>query len=182
METIKPFIEGTTFTLRPLGLDDVKQGYVDWFNDSEVCKYNSHHVFPYTLEAAKQYVTGIQMSSSDIVLAIIAKDSGAHIGNISLQKINFISRNAEYAVILGERAYWGKGIAKEASKLILKHGFDTLNLHRIHCGTSALNEPMQKLAGALGFVQEGVRREAMFKNGQFVDIFEYGLLKKDFKY
>ena len=178
---MKPFLQGHAVDLRPLSLADVSQTYVNWLNDSDVCKYNSHHVFPYTLELAKQYVQDVQTSRRDLVLAIIAKASGAHIGNISLQKINTVDQNAEYAIILGDKNYWGKGIAKEASQMIIRHGFDALNLHRIYCGTSAANMPMQKLAAALGFSEEGRRKEAMFKNGAFVDMIEYGLLREHYK-
>lgn len=177
---LRPFLEGATVALRPLSLEDVNEGYVNWLNDAEVCKYNSHHVFPNTLERAKRYVSDVQTSATDIVLAIIAKDTGAHIGNISLQKIHFIDQNAEYAVVLGDRTYWGKGIAQEASRLILAHAFNALNLHRVYCGTSDKNTPMQKLALSLGFKEEGKRREAMYKNGAFVDIIEYGLLRGEF--
>lgn len=177
---MRPFIEGNIIDLRPLSEGDVNQDYVNWLNDDEVCKYNSHHVFPYTLELAKKYVADIQTSKSDVVLAIVAKDNGKHIGNIALQKINFVNQNAEYAIILGDKDYWAKGIAKEASQMILKHGFESLNLHRVYCGTSVKNIPMQKLAIKLGFKEEGLRKEAMYKGGAFVDIIEYGLLKKDF--
>ena len=39
---------------------------------------------------------------------------------------------------------------------------------------------MQKLAAALGFVQEGIRKDAMFKNAEFVDVIEYGLLRSQY--
>jgi len=176
---IKPFIEGRIVDLRPLSLEDVNERYVSWLNDPEVCKHNSHHVFPYTLELAKHYVETVRTSRSDIVLAIIAKDEGTHIGNIALQNIHPVNRSAEYAIILGDKEYWGKGVAKEASQMIIRHGFESLNLHRIYCGTSITNEAMQKLAAGLGFKEEGRRKEAMYKNGSFVDVVEYGLLRKD---
>ena len=175
----RPFIEGNSIDLRPLSLQDVNENYVGWLNDSEVCKYNSHHAYPYTTELAKEYVTSVRSQQRDLVLAIVAKDTGKHIGNISLQHINLINQSAEYAIILGDRAYWGKGVAKEASRLILKHGFDALNLHRIYCGTSRENIPMQKLAATLGFKEEGIRKEALYKNGSFTDIIEYGMLRPD---
>lgn len=180
MET-KPFIEGEKIDLRPLSQDNVTETYVNWLNDAEVCKYNSHHAYPYTLELARQYVGRVRSSQTDVVLAIVAKDSGKHIGNIALQNIHPINKTAEYAVLLGDKEYWGKGVGKEASRLIIAHGFTALNLHRIHCGTSTENVPMQKLAAALGFKEEGRRREAMFKNGAYVDVIEYGMLKNDFK-
>jgi RimJ/RimL family protein N-acetyltransferase len=177
---LKPFIEGKIIDLRPLSMKDVEGDYVNWLNNPEVCKYNSHHVYPYTREQALGYVAGVEGSKNNLVLAIIAKDSGAHIGNISLQKIDLISRNAEYAVILGKKEYWGKGIALEASLLLLQHGFKALDLHRIYCGTSEKNIAMQKLALAMGMTEEGRRKEALYKDGEYVDLIEYGVLKKNF--
>jgi RimJ/RimL family protein N-acetyltransferase len=39
---------------------------------------------------------------------------------------------------------------------------------------------MRKLATKLRMKQEGIRRESMFKNGAYMDIVEYGVLKKEF--
>ncbi len=177
---ISRFLEGEKVLLRPLEVGDIEGDYVSWLNDPIVCEHNSHHVFPYTPAMAREYILQVRADKSNVVLAIVSKDSSKHIGNISLQHIDPISRNAEYAILLGDQNYWGKGIATEASRLILKHGFDALNLHRIYCGTSSANIAMQKLATKLGMKQEGVRLEAHFKNGTYHDIIEYGLLRKDF--
>jgi len=177
---VTPFIEGKNIDLRPLLMEDIEGEYVNWLNNDEICKFNSHHIYPYTKELAKHYITDVQDQKKHLVLAILAKDTGKHIGNISLQSIDNVNGNAEYAILLGDKNYWGKGIAKEASLLVLRHGFDVLNLHRIYCGTSSKNIPMQKLASALGMEEEGRRIEAMYKNGEYVDIIEYGLLKEKF--
>lgn len=176
------FISGKTIDLRPLAPADADGNYVNWLNDSEVCQYNSHHVFPYNRELAIKYIEDKQASKKDLVLAISTKGKGAkHIGNVALQNIDYVSRSAEYAIILGEKNFWGKGIAKEASALIIRHGFNALNLRRINCGTSGKNIPMQKLAAYLGMRKEGRRKEALYKNGEYVDIIEYGLLRKNFR-
>ncbi len=173
---MQSFIEGEQISLRPLTIDDVKEGYVNWFNDPDVCKFNRHHAFPYTETLARQYVEGLQTGNQNLVLAIIDKESGTHIGNVSLQTIDWMSRNAEFAIILGEREFWGKGIGAEASKLAIEHGFNTLNLHRIYCFTPTANVPMRKIAEQLGFVEEGVQKEALYKDGIFHDVVAYGLL------
>ncbi len=173
-------LEGEQIELRSITLEDVSDTYIGWLNDPEVTKFNSHGAVLYTREKAIEYVSMVSASDEYRVFTIRARDSGAHIGNISLQKINRASRSAEFAILVGDKAYWGKGVAKEASRLIVRYGFEQLGLHRIYCGTSAANEPMQRLALALGFKEEGVRKEAMYKNGAFVDVIEYGLLQTDF--
>ena len=177
----KPFIEGVAVDLRPLSLEDVNDTYVGWLNDAEVCAYNSHHVYPYTRELAIEYVTRVRSQKSDLVLAVIAKDTKKHIGNISLQNMNPVNRSAEFAILMGDKDSWGKGIGTEAAKLIVKHGFEQLNLHRIYCGTSEENIAMQKLAASLGFKEEGRSRQEMFKNGSFRDVIRYGLLRDECK-
>lgn len=180
---MKPFLEGKIIHLRAPVTEDANGNYVNWFNDGEVCRYNSHHVYPYSKELAIKYIQDKQESKKDLVLAIATKGKRPkHIGNIALQDIDYISRSAEYAIIIGEKDYWGKGVAKEASLLILQHGFNALNLHRVYCGTSSKNIPMQKLAEYLGMKKEGCRKEALYKNGEYVDVIEYGLLRKDFRF
>jgi len=175
------FLEGEHVILRPLEQADLTKEYQQWLNDEEVCRYNSHATFPYTFEKMKDYFSALHTSGSgNVVLAIVDKSTNQHIGNISLQGINWVSRNAEFAILLGNKNYWGKGVASEAAQLICHYGFNRLNLHRIHCGTSSENKGMQKLADKLRMTKEGVRRDAMFKNGSFVDIIEYGVLKEEF--
>ena len=176
----KCFLEGKVTHLRPLLVSDITDDYIGWLNDDEVCKYNSHHAFPYNRYKAEEYVKSISLSKDTLVLAIIDKKKEKHIGNVSLQHIDSLNSSAEFAILLGNKKYWGKGISKEVALLIMKHGFLELNLHRIYCGMAAGNIPMHKLAIFLGMEEEGRRKEAQFKSGKYNDIIEYGILKKSF--
>ena len=174
------FLIGKRIYLRPLTFKDLDGNYISWLNDADVCKNNSHHIFPYTRDLAQDYIQKAYVSKDKLVLAVSLKENDMHVGNISLLRIDFMSQNAEFTILLGEKKHWGKGLAKEAAFLILKHGFNALNLHRIYCGTFHENTGMQKLAIYLGMKKEGVRRKAFFKNGKFVDIVEFGVLKHEF--
>ncbi|MBY0353727.1 GNAT family N-acetyltransferase [Candidatus Babeliales bacterium] len=175
-----PFLIGEKIYLRALCQQDLEDDYIAWLNDADVCRFNSHHVFPYGKKAAQSFLDMVTDNPAFLVCAIVRKDNDKHIGNIALQNINYISRNAEYAIILGDKNSWGQGYAKEASIMLLKHGFLELNLHRVHCGTSVRNIAMQKLAHYMVMKEEGLRRQALFKHGEFVDILEYGLLREEF--
>jgi RimJ/RimL family protein N-acetyltransferase len=175
------FLEGASVYLRPLAEEDLTKEYQSWLNDAEICQYNSHAIFPYSFEDLKRFFErSKQPGSTDVVLAIVSKGNNKHIGNISLQNIDWVSREAEFAILLGDKSYWNKGIASEAALLICDYGFKRLNLNRIQCGTSSENTPMQKLAKKMKMLQEGVRRQAMYKMGKHVDIIEYGVLKDEF--
>lgn len=175
-----PFLEAEDIYLRPLQVEDADGPYVGWFNDPIVCEGNAHHKYPYTRQAALDYIEAAQNFSKALILAIIEKADHKHIGNIALQKIDQVARSAEFAIVIGDQGYWGKGYSKQVGRLLLDHAFFTLNLNRVYCGTYENNLAMQKLAGYLGMREEGRRRKAAFKNNRYLDIFEYGVLKEEY--
>jgi RimJ/RimL family protein N-acetyltransferase len=172
-------LQGNTIYLRPLQLGDADGNYPNWLNDPDVCRYNSHGEILYTREMAKIYITDTVNNPSVSVFAICKIQNNQHIGNIALQQISAKNRSAEFAILIGEPSVHGSGIGFEASSLLFDYGFNTLKLHRIYCGTHSENIGMQKLALKLGMAQEGLRRDAIFKNSSFADIVEYGILYDD---
>jgi RimJ/RimL family protein N-acetyltransferase len=174
-----PFLVGERLILRQLAESDVDGPYARWFNDAEVCAGNSHHVFPYTREQALAYVRRLAEARDALVLAMVERDGGRHVGNISLQDIHPIYRSAELAIVIGEKEAWGRGYGREAGELIVEHGFAELNLHRVGCATFEDNHGMQALARALGMSEEGRRRQAAFKRGRHLDVVEYGVLRHE---
>lgn len=163
--------------LKKLSIDDINQHYISWLNDPEVCKFNSHGEIEYTKHKAMKFVASLQNDITKEVWAVFLTQGGKHIGNISLQQIDYKNKKAEIAFLFGEKQYWRQGYATEASEVLLARAFYDLNLHRIYLGTHAGNTAMQKLAIKLGFSQEGIKREDQFKNGQYNDVIIYGLLK-----
>lgn len=175
------FLDGPRIFLRGLERSDVEGNYGLWLNDPTVCRYNAHHRFPYGTEELFDYIDGLTGAHDRLVLAIVEKESGKHVGNVSLQAIDPVEKSAEFAIVIGEMSAWGRGYSKESARLMIDHGFGTLNLHRIGCGTSEDNLPMQKLALAMGFSLEGRRREAIYKDYRYRDILEYGLLRHEWR-
>lgn len=168
--------------VRPLDRWAMEGPYPSWFSDMEVCRHNSHGVFPKQTAELATYIDSLAGDRSRLVWAIFdVADAQRHIGNISLQQIDSINRSAEFAILIGDKSCWGKGYATEAARLLLTHGFDRLNLRRIYCGTAAANVGMRRLAQSLGMVEEGTRRGALFIDGSYIDVVEYGLLQDEFR-
>lgn len=166
--------------VKGLALEDVSERYIDWLNDPIVCAYNSHGIFPSSRADVEDFIQSLRGDRTRLVWAVFHKEDNCHIGNISLQRIDFINRSAEIAFLFGESAYWGRGCAEESASLLMMHGFESLNLHRIYCATADENQPMQRLAEKLGMQREGQRREALFLNGHYIDALEYGILAHEF--
>jgi len=175
-----PFLIGEKVYLRPLSLEDLKGNYMFWLNDPETNKQNSHHIFPYSKDALEDYIKNAYVTNDKLPLAIIVKQDNKHIGNISLVNIDYINRRSDWGIIIGEKEYWNKGYSKDASFLLLKHAFDSLNMHRIYSGTTLENIGGQKLMESMGMIKEGVRRKHIYKNGKYIDIVEYGILRDEF--
>lgn len=173
------FLEGESIYLRSLNPTDIDGTYSLWLNDHDITAFNSHGRFPMTKEKLSSYIDHVRLSKNDLILAVVDKTSLKHIGNISLQNISWLDRSAEIAFLLGDKAFWGKGVMYDAGTLLINHGFKALNLHRIYCGTSSENLGMQKLAEKLKMKKEGLRKEAIFKRGQYFDIVEYGILSTE---
>jgi len=167
------------YFVRPLAEEDLDGAYPKWFENQDVCRYNSHGKFFKTKAYFKKYLDDI--NKEDRVVWAICHATDGHIGNVSLQEISLINRTAEFAILLGEKRHWRKGLGLSASRRILEHGFNQLNLERIYCGMAATNEGMKKLALAMGMSLEGTRRQHLFLDGSRVDMLEYGILQSEFK-
>lgn len=166
------------YFVRAFRESDLDGPYREWFEDQEVCRFNSHG----KLFRNEQYFRAFWESlnrDDKMVWAICHKEHG-HIGNISLQAISQINRNAEFAILLGDKRHWGSGVGKLAGMRLLNHGFDKLNLERVHCGTAETNSGMRKLAMAMGMREEGRRRAHLWLDGGWVDVIEFGILRVEF--
>jgi len=166
--------------IKRLTEEELAGDYPYWFEDEEVHKYNSHWSNPKTLKSVSKFIDDLEFDSTQLVFSIYSVKNNKHIGNISLQNIDSFNQSAEMAFLFGDRDYWGKGYAFLASKIIINHGFNHLNLKRLYLGCLEKNTAMCKLSIKLGFLKEGLRRRAIFSGGDFNDVVEYGLLKDEY--
>jgi RimJ/RimL family protein N-acetyltransferase len=64
--------------------------------------------------------------------------------------------------------------------VLLAYAFLELNLHRVSLRVFSLNEKAIHIYHKLGFVEEGVMRQSLYRNGQWHDIILMGLLKEEY--
>ena len=76
--------------------------------------------------------------------------------------------------------YKGKGYASKAYKLFIPFLFEKYNLNKISLEVLSTNTIAKNLYIKLGFIEEGIKRQEVFKNGKFVDSIIMSLLKKEF--
>ena len=158
---------------------DLRGPYMGWFEDQDVCRFNSHGKLFRNEQYFHDFWNGL--NRDDQLVWAICHGKDGHVGNVSLQGISSINRNAEFAIMVGDRRHWGKGVSKLTGLRLLRHGFDKLNLERVYCGTAATNLGMCSLAKALGMREEGCRRSHLWLDGAWVDLIEYGILRQEFQ-
>ena len=77
--------------------------------------------------------------------------------------------------------FWGNSYASEAARLLVIFSFNELNAHRVEAMIQADNPASERVLEKLGFQQEGQKREAYYKDGEYKDLILWGLLNDEFE-
>lgn len=166
--------------LRALEVEDYEKS-IKWRKDEEIWSKVVGTKYFVSSEYEKKWVTeAIFESSKNIKLAICLKENDEYIGNIYLTNIDWKNRNACYGIMIGEKEYWGKGLAQEALTLILEHAFMDMGIVRVYARYLKDNLASINAAKKCGFKEEGILRKAVFKNGDYQDIKIMSIIREDF--
>jgi [ribosomal protein S5]-alanine N-acetyltransferase len=175
-----PFLIGERSYLRFLEESDVNEDYIGWLNNKEVTRYLETGKFPSTALSVKKFLERFSGSSTDLIFGIIAIDTDEHIGNVTLNQINWIHRTAVTGIMIGRESFRGRGYGFEAWSLILEYAFERLGLRRIEAGAVDANMASIATMKKLGFKEEGIRRKHVLVEGEYRDAIKFGLFKEEF--
>lgn len=148
---------------------------VRWLNDP-VLQRGFGLARQITLESHRDWLA----ANRDILVWAITDEGGEHCGNVLLHSV-MARRSAYLQVYVGSRKSLRKGIAYRALGGVLTHAFRSLGLHRIWLHTMPGNIAAEALYTKLGFLREGVEREALPRDGGFVDQYRWSLLEHEWK-
>lgn len=136
--------------IRPLQEQDAYTS-VKWRNDPEVFKYTGNtYKNEILLETELAWINRVIKNENEYRCAILADD--VYVGNIYLTDIT--SESAEYHIFIGNKDYWGKGVAKQASQQVLQYAFQKLMLKSVYLRVNCENETAVNLYKRLGFIEE----------------------------
>lgn len=166
--------------LRALELEDYKET-IKWHTDDEIWNMVVSNKRYVSKDYEKKWVEDkIFNTGESLTLGICTKKDNKLIGQVSLNNIDIVNRSAEFAKMIGDKESWGKGLAKEATMLMLYHGFFDLGLQRIQAKQLLDNAASIKVNEKCGFKIEGILRKVMYRKGEFVDLNLMSVLKEDF--
>lgn len=175
------FLQSERLILTAVTAEHCTEKYLSWLHDYEVNRFMETDGRPTSIESLKAYIENVSTNKNTLFLAIHINENGEHIGNIKISNIRNIHRTGEFSILLGDKNAWGKGYAKEASTILINHGFIRLNLHRIMLGVIRDHASAYNLYKNLGFTEEGVYRKHSFYDGAYRDAVIMGLLKDEWK-
>lgn len=173
---LREMLKGKQVALREIRKSDLPF-FVKWMNDPEITQYLTVYL-PMTMEEEEEWYENIGKKKNSVYFAITTSDDKL-IGNIVLNKINEKNRCATLGIVIGDKNDWGKGYGREAIKLIVKYGFETLNLHRIELKYYDFNERAKKCYEKAGFKLEGMKRESHYINGKYCNEAIMSILKSE---
>jgi len=119
-------------------------------------------------------------NKTQIYLAICLSENDVLIGYTSINNIDHQNRVAEWGGIIISPEFTGKGYATEVGELVLDHVFNQLNINRCCSWLLDSNIASLKMTQKLGFKQEGILREIVYKNGKYQNAIMISLLRKEY--
>ncbi|MCS6095030.1 GNAT family N-acetyltransferase [Shewanella baltica] len=164
--------------LRELGLADVAS-LNQWRNTKSTidCLGANFRYVDLAIDV-KWYENYQNNRSNNVRLAICCKQSNRLLGAVYLLNIDWLNRNAEFAIWLGDVANRGQGVGKSATELVLDHAFLDLNLHKVYLTVLDTNEAALRLYKKVGFQVEGTLIDAVFKNGNYRNMIQMAIIAK----
>ena len=173
-------ILGERVRLRAAERADLSQ-FVLWLNDPEV-RLGLEMFLPFSLaEEERWYERMLEAPAAEHVLVIEANDDDVWkaIGTCGLHNIDWRSRSAEAGISIGDKTCWNRGYGTEVMRVLLRHGFDTLNLNRVYLKVYSNNVRAVRCYEKAGFVHEGRFRQAQYQNGEYFDVLVMSVLRSE---
>ena len=163
--------------------------FVKWLNDPEVSQgILIHHPFSQA-EEENWYGEMIKRPVDEHVMRIEVRGpdtAGGEqqwklIGSLGFYDIDWRNRSSEFGILIGDKTYWNQGYGTEAVRLLVEHGFNTLNLNRIFLRVFENNPRAIRAYEKAGFIHEGRLRQAEFRDGKYHDVLIMSILKEEFR-
>jgi RimJ/RimL family protein N-acetyltransferase len=119
-------------------------------------------------KAARDWLLTRNDQPDSLDLAVVDKESGACVGEAVLNQWDPGNASCNFRIFIGSKGR-DRGLGTEATRLIVGYGFERLRLHRISLEVYAFNPRARRAYEKVGFRTEGVLRESLRYNGEWID-------------
>ena len=165
--------------LAPCQPEDAEKWAI-WFNDLEVTLPLGDEAYsPAPLDALRTDVDEI-IKRREHVFSVVDQGTDALIGRCLLFNVDWVNRCAMLGIVIGEKAYWGRGYGQDATRMLLDYAFTLLNLHSVMLGVFAFNERAIGCYRRVGFKEIGRRRQARIIGSRMYDVVLMDIVAEEF--
>lgn len=171
-------ITGNLVHLRHLTKEDIP-ALIKYGNDPLLRKHlGASFPSPYDLSAAQKWIEYCSQNEyGREEFGIFVDDQFVGCGGIELGK-GFGMKNMHVGYRIGAE-FRGKGYATDFLQTIIGYAFEKYDIERIHSKVYSYNPASARVMEKVGFEHEGTERSAIFYQGEFADVWTYGLIKQD---
>lgn len=171
--------EGTLVRLRAFDNGDLVPA-LKISNDYAVMRSASGGIlYPTTVDdQARAMNQQTSYTSGEYQFAIETRTGGKFIGQCGFTAVSWKNRRGEIAIML-DRDAQGKGYGTDAVQCLCRFGFEEMNLHKIKAVVFAFNQAAVRCYEKCGFVQEGVLRDEVYREGKYHDAIQMALIRTE---
>lgn len=178
MPNIFPTLHTERFLLREILQDDINIIFKGFSNPDVIKHFGvSFDTLEATQEQMDWYANMIK-NDTGRCWAICSPDNSIFYGVCTLNFWKKEHRKAETGYWIFPE-YWGKGVVTEVMRTVMDYGFNEMNLHRISAEVEDDHPGSIAVLKKLGFNYEGTMKECEIKNGRFINLELYALLKHE---
>jgi [ribosomal protein S5]-alanine N-acetyltransferase len=171
-----PTIESASYLLRPFKVADAEL-WQKWDIDPEVQAHMPEPLNEATdIEEQRKYIEECEADEEGFYWSIETKD-GVTIGTTALTELNEYHGVANLGIVIGDKNYWGKGVATEVITTLINHAFAHLNIFHVGAEVEEGNVPMIRALEKVGFKQDGLFESARVKNGKRINVHHFSIVK-----
>ncbi len=133
--------------------------------------------FPYSEQDAQEFIASVQPQNPTLTFGITYEQQICGVIGLETQQ-DVYKKSASFGYWVSE-AYWGKGIASTALKLLTEYGLNQLGYIRLFTSVFAYNPGSMRVLEKNGYIKEGIFKKAIFKNNQIWDEHRYAIVRED---
>jgi RimJ/RimL family protein N-acetyltransferase len=173
---VRPVLEGEGFRLRRASAEDV-----DFMVDLAVHDAVEPFMAAVSPRGREELLEEVRRSDEEPQLhgRFVLEVEGEQAGTLAFDVANRRSGIAYLHAIMLDPDYRGRGLAAAATRLLVRHLVFDLDYHRVQLEVYGFNERALRHFERAGFRHEGVRRQAYWRHGAWVDGILFGLVRED---
>lgn len=158
---------GDKVYLRLITESDITERYLDWFRDEDVTFFLEAKNLNY--QEVVDYFKSGHASGAYYIYAICLVENDLHVGNVKIGPINPKHKTSGLPTFIGDKAYWGKGIATEAIRIATAIAFDEFDIRKMTGGMYSTNHFSKQEFVDGGWYVEGILKGHYELNGELMD-------------